>query len=143
MKQLCDKITTYWNKLNKKNKMMMKTLLIIIVFSIILIGIGSSYSKVEGAYLNDQTVSGLLFSDASLEYNEGLSTYIVNVSNTLESDYSLKNINIIFKDKNDKEIISLVGYIGDNLKISDQKILQASVDKEITNIEKIEYIVNK
>ena len=143
MKKLYNEITTFWNGLEKKNKTVVKGVLLVVIFSIVLIGIGNSYSNVEGAYLNDQTVSGLLFSDASLEYENGLTTYTVDVSNTLEEEYNLKNINIIFKNKNNNEIVTLIGYIGENLKITDKKILEASVDKELKDIEAIQYIVNK
>lgn len=143
MKELYNKITTFWNGLEKKNKTVVKGVLLVVIFSIVLIGIRNSYANVEGAYLNDQTVLGLLFSGASLEYENGLTTYTVDVSNTLEEEYNLKNINIIFKDKNNKEIVTLIGYIGENLKISDKKILEASVDKELKDIDKIQYIVNK
>ena len=143
MKQIYNKITTFWNGLEKKNKTVVKGILLVVIFSIVLIGIRNSYANVEGAYLNDQTVSGLLFSDASLEYENGLTTYTVDVSNTLEEEYNLKNINIIFKDKNNKEIVTLIGYVGENLKVTDKKILEASVDKELKDIEAIQYIVNK
>ena len=143
MKETYNKITSFWNNLEKKNKTIVKGILLVIVFSIVLIGIRNSYANVEGAYLNDQTVSGLLFSDASLEYENGLTTYTVDVSNTLEEEYNLKNINIIFKNKNNNEIVTLIGYIGENLKITDKKILEASVDKELKDIEAIQYIVNK
>lgn len=138
-----NKITTFWNKLEKKNKTIIKGFFLVVLCSIVLISIGNSYSNVEGAYLNDQTVSGLLFSGASIDFEDGLTTYTVDVSNTLEEEYFLKNINIIFKDKNNKEIVTLIGYVGETLKVTDKKVLEASVDKELKDIETIQYIVNK
>lgn len=105
--------------------------------------IKGSFATADENYLKSQTVENLEFGEAVLDYENGLSTYTVEVKNTLDDDYTLKTINIIFKDSEGKEIENLLGYIGDTLKGKEVKILEASVDKEITNISSIEYVINK
>lgn len=111
--------------------------------AIILIGIGVSYSDPNSSYLSDQTVENLEFKNANLVYENGVSKYTVEVTNSLTTNYSLKTIDIIFKDSSGNEIENLVGYIGNTLTPGEMKLLDASVDKELTDIVTIEYVVNK
>ena len=70
------------------------------IVGILLIGLTvtlmPSLSSTESSYLSDQTIDGLSFEKANLEVVNGVSTYTVEVTNDLDKDYSLKNINIVF-----------------------------------------------
>ena len=111
--------------------------------AIILIGIGASYSDPNSSYLSDQTVDNLEFKNANLVYENGVSKYTAEVTNSLTTNYALKTINIIFKDSTGTEIENLIGYIGNNLTPGEVKLLDASVDRELTDIVTIEYRINK
>jgi len=111
--------------------------------AIILIGIGASYSDPNSSYLSDQTVDNLEFKNANLVYENGVSKYTAEVTNSLTTNYALKTINIIFKDSTGTEIENLIGYIGNNLTPGEVKLLDASVDRELTDIVTIEYKINK
>ena len=111
--------------------------------AIILIGIGASYSDPNSSYLSDQTVDNLEFKNANLVYENGVSNYTAEVTNSLTTNYALKTINIIFKDSTGTEIENLIGYIGNNLTPGEVKLLDASVDRELTDIVTIEYRINK
>ena len=117
------------------------------IVGILLIGLTvtliPSLSSTESSYLSDQTIDGLSFEKANLEIVNGVSTYTVEVTNDLDKDYSLKNINIVFKDGSGNEIETLLGYIGDKLEVGETKLIDASIDKELTDIVKIEYVINK
>ena len=117
------------------------------IVGILLIGLTvsliPSLSSTESSYLSDQTIDGLSFEKANLEVVNGVSTYTVEVTNDLDKDYSLKNINIVFKDGSGQEIETLLGYIGDKLEVGETKLIDASIDKELTDIVKIEYVINK
>ena len=63
--------------------------------------------------------------------------------NDLKSDYALKNVSITFKDTSGKEIITLLGYVGETIKSEEIKYLDTSVDMELTNIGSITYTINK
>ena len=138
-----NKIKEYINKLTKNQKKMIIGAISLFLLAIITIGIGVSYSSTESGYLSDQTVEGLTFENAKLVYENGISTYTVEVVNDLEEDYNLNNINIIFKDGDGNEIVSLLGYIGNKLAVGETKIIDASIDQEITDITSIEYVINK
>ena len=117
------------------------------IVGILLIGLTvsliPSLSSTESSYLSDQTIDGLSFEKANFEVVNGVSTYTVEVTNDLDKDYSLKNINIVFKDGSGQEIETLLGYIGDKLEVGETKLIDASIDKELTDIVKIEYVINK
>ena len=105
--------------------------------------VSNTYANPDDNYLVNQTVDGLSFINASLVSENGISKYTVNVVNDNKDDYSLKTINVIFKDSNGNEITTLLGYIGDSLSPNEEKVLDVSIDQEITGISYIEYTINK
>ena len=112
-----------------------------VVSGVLLILAGRSLGDPNSTILREQEVDGLVFKNATIEYVEGITTFTVEVENTLE-DMNLRYININFKDENDNST-RLVGYIGDNIKSKETKLIVASVDKDITNSIDITYSINK
>jgi hypothetical protein len=112
-----------------------------VVSGVLLILAGRSLGDPNSTILREQEVDGLVFKNATIEYVEGITTFTVEVENTLE-DINLRYININFKDENDNST-RLVGYIGDNIKSKETKLIVASVDKDITNSIDITYSINK
>lgn len=143
MKQSLNKIKDKFIKLNKKQKIGILGGIFCVFLVVLVISLVPSFSSTESGYLIDQTVSGLSFENPTLEVSNGISKYTVEVTNDLEEVYSLKNINIIFKDESGKEIETLLGYIGDTLEVGETKLIDASIDTEITDITTIEYVINK
>ena len=138
MKKLLNKI----NSMSRRNKIILGVCSLFVIGAVI-IGLGVSYSSTESGYLIDHEVSGLGFSNPELNINNGVSTYTVEVTNTLRESYSLKNIDIVFKDGEGKEITTLLGYIGNKLNASETKIMEASIDIELKDIVSVEYKINK
>jgi len=146
-KEIFNQIKTTVSDLNKNLTKSQKRRLLgglgCLFLAIILIGIGASYSDPNSSYLSDQTVDNLEFKNANLVYENGVSKYTAEVTNSLTTNYALKTINIIFKDSTGTEIENLIGYIGNNLTPGEVKLLDASVDRELTDIVTIEYKINK
>lgn len=105
--------------------------------------ISNSFANPDDNYLVNQTVDGLSFENANLLSGNGISKFTVEVVNDNKEDYNLKTINVIFKDSEGKEITTLLGYIGDSLSPNEEKVLDISIDQEISGISSIEYIINK
>ena len=143
MKQLMNKVKENINKLSRSQKIGILGGIVGILLITLTVTLLPSLSSTESSYLADQTVEGLSFENANLEVANGVSIYTVEVTNDLDKDYSLKNINIVFKDGSGQEIETLLGYIGENLEVGETKLIDASIDKEITDIVKIEYVINK
>ena len=143
MKQLMNKVKENINKLSRSQKIGIIGGIVGILLITLTVTLLPSLSSTESSYLADQTVEGLSFENANLEVANGVSTYTVEVTNDLDKEYTLKNINIIFKDGSGQEIETLLGYIGENLEVGETKLIDASIDKELTDIVKIEYVINK
>ena len=138
-----NKVKENINKLSRSQKIGILGGIVGILLITLTVTLLPSLSSTESSYLADQTVEGLSFENANLEVANGVSTYTVEVTNDLDKEYTLKNINIIFKDGSGQEIETLLGYIGENLEVEETKVIDASIDKELTDIVKIEYVINK
>ena len=143
MKKSLNKIKDKINKLTKNQKIGILGGVGVLLLVVLVISLVPSLSSTESGYLADQTVSGLSFESANLEVENGISNYTVEVTNDLEEEYSLKNINIVFKDSSGNEIETLLGYIGETLEVGETKLIDASIDTEITDVVSIEYVINK
>ena len=119
----------------------------LVVLDLLLIGIGiyfffgKSVATDESTILKDQVVDGLSFEDANLDYNNGVSTLVVNVTNENKDVYNLKYIEIKFGLSD--EDVTLIGYVGETINQDEKKIITASIDKDITNATSLEYVINK
>lgn len=132
------------NKITKNQKIIGIVTIVLFVGVIVFQIIKGTRATDDPGFLKNQTVEDLEFSNASLEYENNVSTFSVEVMNALEEDdYKLTTIEIIFKDSDGKIIESLLGYIGNTIEPKEVKILEASVDREITNVSSIEYVINK
>ena len=128
----------------KNDKVIRYTLIGILVLTAwLIIRFTISLATTGPAYLKDQVVDGISFEDATLSIDNGVSTYSVMLVNDLKSDYSLKNVSITFNDVSGKEIITLLGYVGETIKSEEIKYLDTSVDIELTDIGSITYTINK
>ena len=125
-----------------KQKVTVIGLIGLALLTIVILKIGSTLADPNSNYLKNQEVDGLVFEDANVVYEDGKSTFTVNVYNYGDEEYSLKTININFKDK-DGNINTLIGYIGDKLKVEEGRQLTAIIDKDITDSINLEYIINK
>lgn len=126
----------------KENKKSLIILSCLIVLSVVMLIFGKTVADPNTGYLRNQVVDGLSFENANISYADGITTFMVEVYNESGDIYSLKTINVSFKDKNDKETI-LPGYIGDTLEVEEGKYLKASIDQDLSDTISISYKINK
>lgn len=127
---------------SKKKAILISCVLLVFGFFLFAI-IKKTFATEDAGYLYNQTVENLNFNNASLNYENSISTFSVEVENTLNEIYNLSSIDVVFKDEQNNVIESLNGYLGDSLESMETKILEVSVDKEISNVNSIEYRINK
>ena len=125
-----------------KNIQMFTIGISILVVGIIFAIIGNSIATSDSTVLRNQEVDNLLFENASLEYENNISTYTVDVTNKQDNIYNLKYINIKIKNEENNEY-TLIGYIGDYLNSNETRKITASIDKDITDITSITYSIVK
>lgn len=123
----------------KKPVIILGSLLIIVIVTFL---IKTTLANPDSSYLKNQTVDGLSFENASIVYENGITTFKVEVYNETDDTYTLKNIGIKLTDEENNEFI-LIGYIGESLEKEEGKYLQASIDQDLSSSLKLEYIVNK
>ncbi len=126
----------------KENKKSLIILSCLIVLSVVMFIFGKTVADPNTGYLRNQVVDGLSFENANISYADGITTFMVEVYNESGDIYSLKTIDVSFKDKNDKETI-LPGYIGDTLEVEEGKYLKASIDQDLSDTISISYKINK
>lgn len=126
----------------KENKKSLIILSCLIVLSVVMLIFGKTVADPNTGYLRNQVVDGLSFENANISYADGITTFMVEVYNESGDIYSLKTIDVSFKDKNDKETI-LPGYIGDTLEVEEGKYLKASIDQDLSDTISISYKINK
>lgn len=71
------------------------------------------------------------------------SKFTAIVNNNTGSDKEVKSFDIIFKDKDGKEIITLLGYIGQTIPNGESRSIESNVDIGLLNAYSIEYKLNK
>jgi len=123
-----------------KNKNIWILVLLIVITGFLLVVIGKSMATEESSILREQEVGSLVFKNAKLDYENGISKLEVEVENKGE-DLNLKYIDIIVEEENINT--RLIGYIGESIKKEETKIITASVDKDITKATNITYGIVK
>ncbi len=144
MKQVKSKLGAF---INKKNYSVIGIVVAVVVFLIssilIVISVGNSLVKTDAGRIPNQTVEGLSFENATIQVENGISKYTVDVTNDLSETIELKTIEIVIKNETGEKIASLIGYIGDSIESGESKVLMASVDEKIENVLQVEYIIRK
>ena len=87
-------------------------------------------------------VENLSFKNASLEYENNITTFEVDVTNNHPNEYNLKYIEILFMDE-EKNVNKMIGYIGNSIKQDETKKITARIDKDLTNSISLEYFIIK
>lgn len=92
--------------------------------------------------IKDQEVDGLRFSNTALVIENGESTLTTEVKNATEKDIELKSFDIVVTGKDGKEIVTLLGYVGETIKTGETKSIISNTDHDLKNAFAIEYKIN-
>ena len=117
----------------------MKKILLVIISLFIIGGCASRDIKTNNNELviKEQVIDNLKFSDVSLIYEKGISTFKVTITNNGDS-ITPETFNVIFKDKDDKVITVLDGTFGSIDKDNFISLTLTSSD-DLTHAYKVEY----
>ena len=91
--------------------------------------------------VGDKTLGVFQFTNTSLIWQNGTTALETTVTNTSDSDATLKEFLIHVKDANGNEITTLPGFIGDVLKAHETKTINSYHYANLTNAASIEYEV--
>ncbi|MBP3766365.1 MAG: hypothetical protein J6G98_04215 [Bacilli bacterium] len=121
----------------------MKKVLLFIISLLFITGCSSKDNHINAKVnnneliLKEQVIDSLKFSDISLMYEKGTSTFRVTITNTGEK-ISPESLNIIFKSKSDSVITILDGTFGEIDKGTSIDLTLTS-DVDLSDAYKIEY----
>ncbi|MBO5475962.1 MAG: hypothetical protein J5982_05660 [Bacilli bacterium] len=135
-------IINRFKKLNNKGRVLLigSVSFIILLVSTIVFNFTFSLNSVNtfnGIKLNDVVIEDIKLSDINIVESDGITKYIANVSTKKEQN--INYVRILFKDENNKTIVSLIGYVGTSLTTKDTKIINASTDADLSEVKSIEY----
>ncbi len=130
-----------------------KALIIIIVAALVLVIVGATLiltkdkkqeiketkteekqAITEADIIKDESYGGLNFTNTTLVNDNGQYTLSIDVKNPTEADINLEQVNIVLKDKDGNEVISLLGYIGDPLKPNETRTITSFVDADLSKV---------
>ena len=137
-----NKIKEIIKKSNNIERVTFLSGILCLVLAIAILAFNSSLADTDSTILRNRTVDGLSFENANLVYENGISTFTVDVYNENKDTYNLKYISINFKDNEGVET-TLIGYIGSSIESDTGRKITALVDKDITSSVSLEYVINK
>ena len=132
----------------------MKKIILILLLLVTLTGCGKTNNeenkkneeKDEIKYITSDTlkeekkISGLKLEFISLEYNKGISTLKVRVTNESDRETIEKYVNILYKNKEGNIVYTALGYIK-KLSPKEDTILIVNDTIDLSNVESVEYEV--
>lgn len=130
----------------------MKKIILILLLLVSLTGCGKTNNEEvkeeteEIKYITSDTlkeekeISGLKLEFISLEYNKGISTLKVRVTNESDRETIEKYVNILYKNKEGNIVYTALGYIK-KLSPKEDTILIVNDTIDLSNVESVEYEV--
>ena len=130
----------------------MKKIILILLLLVTLTGCGKTNNEEvkeeteEIKYITSDTlkeekeISGLKLEFISLEYNKGISTLKVRVTNESDTESIEKYVNILCKNKEGNIVYTALGYIK-KLSPKEDTILIVNDTIDLSNVESVEYEV--
>ncbi len=86
----------------------------------------------EKDIIKNESVNGLEFSNTTLIKENGQYTMQMDVTNPSNEEIDLEEVNIIFKDKDNNEIVSLLGYIGTPMKVNETRTVTSYTRNDLS-----------
>ena len=91
----------------------------------------------------DQNIEGIMITNTSLVYEDGISYLKATVTNNTGSDYELNEYKINVKDSDGNIIVTMPGYVGSVLKNGESKTINTMISEDLSKAYSIEYEVVK
>ena len=124
----------------------MKKILIIIFSLLLLTGCTSKKNNDEFIKVNqnenvikEQTIADLKINDITLYYDKGVSNFRAKINNETENNINISEIKIIFKNKNETIITSLIVNDINEIPLQSYKYITMTSDIDLSDAYSIEY----
>lgn len=97
----------------------------------------------EKDVIKDQEVEVFKMTNTSLVYDGSLSTLVTDVTNTSTETQYMKSFDIIVKDKDGQEMLTMLGYIGEEIPGGETRTITSNTDMDISKAGSVEYKINR
>lgn len=97
----------------------------------------------EKDVIKDQEVEVFKMTNTSLVYDGSLSTLVTDVTNTSTETQYMKSFDIIVKDKDGQEMLTMLGYIGEEIPGKETRTITSNTDMDISKAGSVEYKINR
>lgn len=128
--------------LKTTNKLLLFGCLVVLIAAVVIISIRGTAASSETVNIPNKIVDGISFENATIESENGISTFKADVYNENKSLYQIKYVTINFTYESGNTI-SVKGYIGDSLLPDAGKKLVVSVDEDLSDVVDLEYVITK
>lgn len=121
-------------------------ILLIVIIAMLIMNVKSNSNDIEknkNSITDSKKVDNLIFDNTSLNYKDGMSTFETNVTNIGNDTEYLTEVKIHIKDKKNKKIIVLTGFVGDNIKSGESKIITSTYGQKLNDAYSVEYEIIK
>ncbi len=132
---------------------------LIIVLVLIVIGIGgflifnhkkespkevpSKVTEKNKELIKDQIVENVTITNIALSTKNGKSVFSAKINNLTSDLLEIKSINILVRDKESNELITLTGYFGGVLEPEGHQTITAETPTDLSQAKTIEFSLNK
>lgn len=123
----------------KKVKVRYYIATLLVVIAVVGIAIFKPSYSVPTSLLDDQVLDGLTLTDISLTEDDGVTTYQATVTAT--ENKTVNYIEIVLKDAEKDQAITLIGYVGKTLANGETSIIKASTDADVIHSTEVTYTV--
>ena len=123
----------------KKVKVRYYVAALLVIIAVVGIAIFKPSYSVPTSLLDDQVLDGLTLTDISLTEDDGVTTYQATVTAT--ENKTVNYIEIVLKDTEKDQAITLIGYIGKTLANGETSIIKASTDADVIHSTEVTYTV--
>lgn len=121
-------------------------ILLIVIVTMLIMNVKSNSNDIEkneNSINDSKKIDNLIFDNTSLNYKDGMSTFETNVTNIGNDTEYLTEVKIHIKNKKNKEIMVLTGFVGDNIKSGESKIITSTYGQRLNDAYSIEYEIIK
>lgn len=99
-------------------------------------------ANTDSNVIAEATIDGLRINNISLITEGESSTFTADVTNTTDQTVDVKSFNIILRDENGAELVTLLGYVGTTIAPGSSSTISTSVEMDLTGVKSVEYVRN-
>ena len=85
--------------------------------------------------IKDESFNGLNFTNTTFIKENEQYTLQMDVTNPSDKEINLEEVNIVLKDKDGNELVTLLGYIGDPMKPSETRTITSAVTMDLSKVD--------